>query len=161
LAERERAGGEHAQEYGCKQDFLHHRGSPFLRQLGYLTGGGTSITHFPPEAGKQKHGLAQVTAVLRGLPHAASDEEAVLNWRTESALAEAPPRTSMPTELSSPLAFSLLFPGRRWAFRLAGACGAPARAKTTAAWTFTDIAAGAETSTRHNCVCACSQLVQR
>jgi hypothetical protein len=27
--------------------------------------------------------------MLQGLPHAASDEEAVLNWRTESALAES------------------------------------------------------------------------
>jgi hypothetical protein len=55
----------------------------------------------------------------------------------------------------------LLFPGRCWAFRLASAHGAAARAKTTAAWTFTDVAGGAETSTRHNCLRSGSQLMDR
>jgi len=55
----------------------------------------------------------------------------------------------------------LLFPGRGWAFRLADARGPSARAKTTAAWTFTDVAGGAETSTRHNCLRSGSQLMDR
>jgi hypothetical protein len=91
--------------------------------------------------------------------------EEVRSWRTESALAE---RTAMNIEANRTffiigiLFFNcLLFSGRCWAFRLASAHGAAARAKTTAAWTFTDVAGGAKTSTRHNCVCACSQLVQR
>ena len=55
----------------------------------------------------------------------------------------------------------LLFPGRGWAFRLADARGPSARAKTTAAWTFTDVAGGAETSTGHNCLRSGSQLMDR
>ena len=55
----------------------------------------------------------------------------------------------------------LLFPGRGWAFRLADARGPSARAETTTAWPFTEVADRAETSTRYNCVCACSQLVHR
>jgi hypothetical protein len=55
----------------------------------------------------------------------------------------------------------LLFPRRGWAFRLADARGPSARAKTTAAWTFTDVAGGADTSTRHNCLRSGSQLMDR
>jgi len=72
--------------------------------------------------------------------------------------------TSRPTELFiiGTLLFNyLLFSGRCWAFRLASAHRAAARAKTTAAWTFTDVAAAAETSTRHNCLRSGSQLMDR
>ena len=55
----------------------------------------------------------------------------------------------------------LLFSGRRRALGLADACRPSARAKTTAAWTLTDISGSAEISARHNCVCACFQLVER
>jgi len=55
----------------------------------------------------------------------------------------------------------LVFSGRGWAFRLASAHSAAAHAKTAAAWTFTDVAGGAETSTRHNCLHSGSQLMDR
>jgi hypothetical protein len=91
--------------------------------------------------------------------------EPVRSWRREIALAVS---TDMNIEANKTffalgiLFFNyLLFSGRCWAFRLASAHGTAARAKTTAAWTFTDVAGGAETSTRHNCLRSGSQLMDR
>jgi len=56
---------------------------------------------------------------------------------------------------------SLFWPCGRRALGLAGAGSASTDAKTTTARTFTDVSSRAEAATGHNCVCACSQLVQR
>ena len=104
--------------------------------------------------------------MLQGLPHAASDEEAaVLNWRTESALAERTPINMVATRIFfsmiSPFSVPLFRPCWCRAFRLADARGPSARTETTTAWTFTEVAGFAEASTRHNCMCASLQLVER
>jgi hypothetical protein len=49
---------------------------------------------------------------------------------------------------------------RRRALGLAGAHGAAARAKTTAAWAFTDVAGGAGASTGLDCIRSGAQLAQ-
>src|SRR5207302_6372815 len=55
---------------------------------------------------------------------------------------------------------SSLFSRRRRALGLASAHGAAARAKTTAAWAFTDVAGGAGASTCLDCMRSGAQLAQ-
>jgi hypothetical protein len=113
---------------------------------------------------KHIHGAWQAVVLTQGLPQAVTLVEPVRNWRTESALAEKTARNI--TAVTNFFTIVVLLVNsfgrrRRGAFWLANACGASAQAKITTAWTFTDIAAGAWASARHNCVCAGSQLVDR